>query len=81
MTRKQIVALGWIWCKYGNGGSCYTLANHLFIQKLIEEGTESAQRIKHRLSFECKRSVDKILANDYSEFDKDRRRVLDVIGE
>ena len=74
LSLEQRKALGILWCKYGNGGSCHTPANHKFIQAHLLQKLDDAKRYEHLITKECKDAFDRILNNDYHEL----RRTMGV---
>ena len=76
LTPKQRSALGFLSCKYGNGGSLHSADNHKFLQLVLQDSLpDSASSLLHRITPDCLAAYNRILADDYREL-SDRQKEL-----
>lgn len=81
MTRKQVKALEFLWFKYGNGGSCSTPANHKFLQRHVEGREKDAEMYRKHITGECREAVERVLADNYTEFSEGTRKAIDSFSD
>lgn len=80
-TMVQRKALEFLWSKYGNGGNCYTPANHKFLKSHVDGKTEDAKKQEHLITRSCREAFDRIMKDDYSELTDDAWEVLKGMAE
>jgi hypothetical protein len=81
MTARQRKAVEFLWFKYGNGGSCHSLANHKTLQRHMEGRHEDAALYERQITGECREALDRVLRDDYSEFSESVRGIITSFGD
>lgn len=81
LTVKQKSALGFLFYKYGNGGSMSSADNHKFFQLHLQENPTAAAKLLHRITPDCLAAFNRILAEDYRELSTRQKGILEAEGK
>jgi hypothetical protein len=81
VTARQRKAMEFLWFKYGNGGTCHSLANHKYVQRFVEGRDADAEAYAGQITADCREAVARVKAGDFRELSEFAKGVVRTVED